>query len=47
VVVSETDFMGTALDPPEDNSPLVVDPNAVESAKIAPESLKPIARWGA
>jgi hypothetical protein len=36
--------VGATLGPPKDDPPLVVDPNAVEPTKIAPEGLQPIAR---
>jgi hypothetical protein len=46
VVVDDADLRGTGVRPAEDDAPLVVDPNGVESMQVAPQGLQSIARRG-
>src|SRR3954454_271174 len=44
VVIDDPDFVRLAIAPPENDSPLVIDPNGMKSSKIAPQLFEPV-RW--
>lgn len=45
MIVRDFDFVGIAILPPEANSILIVDPNAVLACAIATEPLKSVSGW--
>ena len=43
MIIDDLDFVGVAVSPAKDHSPLIVDPNGVESRQISFQALKPVA----
>jgi hypothetical protein len=46
MIVHNLDILGTAINPPEADAPLIVDPDRPLTAPVTPQGFQPIARRG-